>query len=72
MNENHPCYISRHTCGKIMAATVDRPGQEKRTAKFVADWIRRGEAVERCTSEDVRTWDWCKCFDSKQATLSLP
>ena len=40
-------YIARKRCGKISAMAWDDPGHEKSTAKEVASYIKRGDAVER-------------------------
>ena len=40
-------YIARRKCGKVSAMCWDDPGYEKDTAKYVADWIKRGDTVER-------------------------
>ena len=57
-------YVAIHSCGKIVAATVDSP-DNKGKSRHVAGWIRRGEAVERMAVEDVRKADWCECYRSK-------
>lgn len=40
-------YIARRPCGKVSAAAWDDEGYEKETAKSVAEWLRRGDKVER-------------------------
>jgi hypothetical protein len=48
-------YVGKHE-GKAgyCAAIVDVPGEEKRTAESVAEFIRDGYTVERTTIEDAR------------------
>ena len=55
-------YVSIHSCGRIVAATVDSP-ENKGKSRHVASWIRRGETVERMRVEDVRKAEWCSCWD---------
>ncbi len=57
-------YVAIHTCGHIVAATVDSPDNPSKS-RHVASWIRRGEPVERMAIEDVRKADWCQCFRPK-------
>ena len=57
-------YVAIHTCGRIVAATVDS-ADNKDKSRHVASWIRRNEPVERMAIEDVRKADWCQCFRSK-------
>lgn len=38
--------------GSIRAAVCDDEGYEKDTAKYVADWIKRGLIVERLTDAE--------------------
>jgi hypothetical protein len=57
-------YVAIHSCGRIVAATVDSP-ENKAKSRHVASWIRRGEAVERMAVDDVRKADWCECYQSK-------
>ena len=57
-------YVAIHSCGKIVAATVDSP-DNKGKSRDVARWIRLGDIVERMAVEDVRKADWCECFRSK-------
>jgi hypothetical protein len=40
-------YIARKECGRVAALCWDEPKFRKDTAKTVADYIRRGLAVER-------------------------
>jgi len=54
-NEEVPCYIGRAECGCVLAVTVDDGETPKETAKFVAEMIERGHAVERVTVGWVRT-----------------
>ena len=51
-------YISRKPCGCIAMACVNNPEHKRETAKEVARAIRLGEAIDRVTSEYVRTTDW--------------
>lgn len=44
-------------CGALLGATVDTPARKKENAKHVADWIRRGERVERMTTQAVREFE---------------
>lgn len=54
-------YVAIHSCGKIVAASVDEP-DNKGCASDVASWIRRRETVKRFTVEKVRRAEWCRCF----------
>lgn len=56
MKEQNPwCYVGRRkSCGCIVAAAVDTPGDEKETAKFVAERITEGLTIDRMRAEDVR------------------
>ncbi|MBI5917821.1 MAG: hypothetical protein HY849_00380 [Nitrosomonadales bacterium] len=40
-------YLARRPCGKVSAMYWDEPGHEREIAKSVANWIRRGDKVER-------------------------
>lgn len=40
-------YIARRPCGKVSGMSWDDPGEEKSNAKFVSNWIKRGDKVER-------------------------
>jgi hypothetical protein len=40
--------------GSIRAACCDDAGEEKETAKLVADWIKRGLSVERLTEDEYQ------------------
>lgn len=40
-------YVARRPCGKVSAMSWDDPGHEKETAKSVANWIKRGDKIER-------------------------
>lgn len=57
-------YVARTPgCLCVVAATVDRPEYKRDTAKNVADWVRRGEVVERMEIEVVRTlMGEAKCY----------
>jgi hypothetical protein len=51
---------------------VDEAGQEKKTAKSVAEFIRDGLKIECMTVENVRSADWkCKCQKDNQLGLGL-
>ena len=65
---NEYAYVAIHTCGRIVGATDDSPDNKGRS-RHVADWIRRGEPVERMAIEDVRKADWCKCFRKDRPKL---
>ena len=65
-------YTARHTCGHIVAASVDSPDYRKETAKEVARWIKDGDDVERLRVEEVRATIWCKCFDKREAKQNKP
>ena len=54
------CYVAIHRCGHIVGATVDSL-DNKGKSKHVAEWIRRGEIVERMELVAVRKAEWCKC-----------
>lgn len=47
MNQLGYMYIAKRPCGRVSAAAWDDPGEEASTAKSVAEWIKRGLAVER-------------------------
>jgi hypothetical protein len=59
-------YAAIHKCGRIVAATVDSPGN-KAKSRHVSGWIRRGEAVEHMEMEAVRKGDWCECYRKQPA-----
>ena len=40
-------YLAKRPCGRVSAMSWDEPGHEKNTAKHVAEWIARGDKVER-------------------------
>ena len=61
---NDFAYVAIHTCGHIVAATVDSP-DNKGKSRDVAGWMRRNEPVERMAIEDVRKANWCKCLRPK-------
>lgn len=50
------CYVAEDPDqpGAAFAACVISAGREKDTAKYVADWIRRGATVRTVTSEAAR------------------
>jgi hypothetical protein len=44
----------RKSDGSIRATCCDDPGEEEDTASKIADWIKRGLAVERLTEADYK------------------
>lgn len=66
-------YISRKPCGCLAWAAVDTPANAKSIARAMASAVRFGIAVERVTTEDVRTMPWrCAEHDPKrQGRLGL-
>jgi len=60
-------YVARHECGKIVAAAVDLPDHKKALAREMADWVRRGDTVERIPNSELPASlkDWCRCFIKK-------
>ena len=54
-------YVAIHSCGKIVAASVDVPVNTS-CARHVASWIRRGEVVKRMSVEKARRSEWCQCY----------
>ena len=40
-------YIAKRPCGRVSATSWDEKGHEKSIAKDVAEWIKRGDKVER-------------------------
>jgi hypothetical protein len=40
-------YLAKYPCGRVVAMSWDDKGREKDTAKRVAEWIKRGDKVER-------------------------
>ena len=60
------CYVGIKKCGCCVAAVVDVPGEEKQTAKDVAEFIRKGYRVEIHPNEWVReNFKSCKCAEGK-------
>ena len=59
-------YVAIHSCGKIVAASVDIP-DNKDCARHVASWIRRGEPVKRMSVEKARRSEWCQCYRKPKA-----
>ncbi len=51
-------YYATMDCGCLVAAMVDDPTHKKDTAKEIASWARRGDAVNRGTVEEVRAMRW--------------
>ena len=51
-------YIARASCGCLKAAVVDVPSMRREAANLMSAAIRRGEIVERVTTESVRTMEW--------------
>ncbi len=60
-------YVAIHSCGRIVAATVDRQEDAKTVAREVARWVRLGDKVNRMSVEKARRSDWCECWDSKKS-----
>lgn len=53
--------LRRPACGHLVAVCVDDDDTKAETARFVADGVRRGFAVERLTVVAVReATDWCQ------------
>jgi len=48
-------YVARNSCGCVSGLCVDSPEHRRETARFVAEAVRRGQTIERCTTEDVRS-----------------
>ena len=62
MSSDSLTYIGRCACGAIRAAQVDNPEHLDDVGEMVAQMIRDGLAVDRVTSEAVRTGRWtCTC-----------
>ncbi len=65
-------YIARRPCGKVSATSWDEPGREKEIAKSVAEWIKRGDKVERIERfKDDPQPEWiCRagCQDCRKPT----
>jgi len=60
------CYIGRQpSCGSVVAVTVDTADSKKRTARYIAEWIREGMAIERVSLETFRglKMQRCTCKD---------
>jgi len=70
MSETSMSYISRKPCGCLSMAVVDNPEHKKDVANEIAKAVRRGETVDRVTSEQVRTMDW-KCPEHACKILPL-
>jgi hypothetical protein len=47
-------YIGVRADGKIRAMCCDDDGEENETAKYIANWIRRGLKVERVSDAEYR------------------
>ena len=54
-------YVAFHSCGRIVAASVDCPENKEHIADDVASWIRRGDRVERLSLPLTRNAVWCQC-----------
>lgn len=60
-------YVAKAPCGCIRAACIDVPGDEKETAKLVADYVKRKLAVSHVLHETVKTTPWgCEVCDPKE------
>ncbi len=55
---------SRKSCGHIVAASVDVPGDEKETAKFLADQVKRGHVIARVQGTVQGPWCGSHCPES--------
>lgn len=60
MNTESMAYVGIAGCGCIKGAAVDVPEHARETAKFVADFIKRGYKIERWECSKVRETKW-KC-----------
>ncbi len=60
-------YVAIHSCGRIVAATVDMKEHAKAVARDVARWVRLGDKVQRMSVEKARRSDWCECWRNKKA-----
>ena len=67
---NSPCYIGRHSCGKIVAATVIREGRKAELVEFLGECVMRGDMIEQMNSASVRAEPWCECFTLKRAAVT--
>ena len=71
-------YLARRPCGKVCAAAWDDPTHAKSTGKSVAEWIGRGDTIERVErKEDDPMPEWvCRkgevCACRGETNLSLP
>lgn len=54
MSDTSPAYIGVQTCGCVTAVLCPTPGDEKDTAAFVADIIKRGMRVENTTVAEAK------------------
>jgi hypothetical protein len=63
-----PCFIAYCECGGWIAVSVDEPDHIKENAEEVANWIRAGFRLEKCTVADVRTGrvQMCECDRRKK------
>lgn len=62
-------YIARASCGCLRAAVVDAPTMRREAANLMSAAIRRGETVERVTSESVRQMEWT-CEEHRKTVKS--
>lgn len=71
-------YLARRPCGKVSAAAWDSEEHRKSIGKSVAEWIARGDNVERVErKEDDPQPEWvCNrgdvCACRGETNLSLP
>lgn len=57
-----PSYlVTCRVCGGMTGACTDDPKDTKTTAKFIAEQVRYGYAVNLVTVADVRKALWCTC-----------
>jgi hypothetical protein len=69
-------YLARRPCGKVSAMCWDDPVHKKETAAHVADYIKRGdivERIERFRNDPQPEWI-CRrgCSDCRQDSPNLP
>ena len=55
-------YVSRHSCGHIIAIMVDTPDHRRDVAKFCGAEIRTGGTLEHITLAEFRKETMCRCF----------
>lgn len=55
-------YVAIHSCGRIVAGTVDVPEHRRITGRDVAGWIRRGDTIKHISLDKAKAQDWCDCW----------